>query len=180
MLETSRDNIRKQSEKENCKVYRIDSKPLEGKELEQSPEESKTFLVETSPKVDGIYKMLESLQKDNREFKQKIREHEVTIGDLVSKENSRSYYEIIGSRRFLCVMSLVYELEHNINTMTTNLANMLHTKSPREYRTLVLSKNNKKKTITWDLCSLNISGERLYPCFVYGMVKTRRACGVER
>ena len=93
MLETSRDNIRKQSEKENCKVYRIDSKPLEGKELEQSPEESKTFLVETSPKVDGIYKMLESLQKDNREFKQKIREHEVTHKEL--QQTQKEYQQKI-------------------------------------------------------------------------------------
>ena len=149
MLQRSRDNIRKKSEKEKCKVYRIDSKPLEGKELEESPEESKTFVVETSSKKVGLHKMLESLLKDNKEFKQKIREHEVTIRNLVSKENSRSNYEIIGSSRFRCVMSLVYELEQNINTMTTNLANKLYTKFPREYRTLILSNNNKKKTITY-------------------------------
>ena len=156
MLKTSRDNIRKKSEKDKCKVYRIDSKPLEGKELEESPEESKTFVVETLSKKVGLHKMLKSLLKDNKEFKQKIREHKVKIREhedmirnLVSKENSRSNYEIIGSSRFRCVMSLVYELEQNINTMTTNLANKLYTKFPREYRTLVLSNNNKKKTITY-------------------------------
>ena len=95
MLKTSRDNIRKKSEKEKCKVYRIDSKPLEGKELEESPEESKTFVVETSSKKVGLHKMLESLLKDNKEFKQKIREHEVTHKEFKQKiKNMKLLFEI--------------------------------------------------------------------------------------
>ena len=92
MLQRSRDNIRKKSEKEKCKVYRIDSKPLEGKELEESPEESKTFVVETLSKKVGLHKMLKSLLKDNKEFKQKIREHEVTQRISTKDKRTLSYY----------------------------------------------------------------------------------------
>ena len=79
----------------------------------------------------------------------------------MSKEKSRSYYENIGLSRFFCVMSLVYELEQNINTLTKTLANKLYKTSSREYKTLVFSNNNKKKNITYyDVLTLESDSAR--------------------
>ena len=67
----------------------------------------------------------------------------------------------ISSSWFFCVMSLVYELEQNINTLTKTLANKLYKTSPREYKTLVFSNNNIKKNITYyDVLALESDSAR--------------------
>ena len=175
MLPTSRDNIRGDLETKNYNVYRIDSTPLERKELKDSLGENKTFLVESSPSkvLNDLIKSVEGLkgivEKNKEEFSQKIesleakiKEHKLTITNLEAKEKARAIYQNISTSQLLFVVSLVYELEQSIHTFTKTLPNKFYETYPQEYnKTLVLNKKNKKKNITYyDVLALESDSAR--------------------
>ena len=174
LLLTSCDNIRGDLETKNYNVYRIDSTPLERKELKDSPGENITFLVESSLSkvLNDLIKSVQGLkgtvEKNKEEFSQKIesleakiKEHKLTITNFNAKEKARAIYQNISTSRLLFVVSWVYELEQSIHTFTKTLPNKFYETSPQEYETLVLNKKNKKKNITYyDVLALESDSAR--------------------
>jgi hypothetical protein len=146
------------------KVYRIDSNPFKTNELKDSTGENETFLVESSSSkllknliqtVENLKERTESLErgrlKERKEsFYREMKEQKELIEDLSDKENARALYERIHTSRFLCIMSLVHELEESIHSLTKLEAVKLSNKYPEEYRRLVkTTKGNIKQRITY-------------------------------